>query len=476
MAKRKEKIMPFFKFLAVAMAIITIITLGLFKFIDILPGEYFIVLCVLLILFDIIFSCLILVKRGAKKRALGTVLAILYIIFLVLVIIYELNTIGFLKKLGFTDYKTENYSVLVLKESEYEDLKDLDGKTIGSLDFDSDGLEEARKKIEKDITPEFITTDNITVLKDSFLNQEYEGMLIENSMLALINESNNDFLDKYKVIYEFSIDVETQDIANEVDITQDAFNIYISGIDTYGSVSSVSRSDVNMIITVNPNTHKVLITSIPRDYYVTLAGKNAKDKLTHSGIYGIEESVATLEDLLDININYYVKVNFTSLIDIVDALNGVSVYSKYSFTSKDGYYYNQGYNNVDGDKALSFVRERSAFSEGDRVRVENQAAMVEALINKAISPTIITNYSSLLEALSDSFITNLNTSDITSFIKMQIDEMPSWEIENISLNGSDAYDYTYSYGGVKLYVMYPDNETVINATNKIKEILKEAVE
>ena len=184
MAKRKEKIVPFFKFLAVAMAIITIITLGLFKFIDILPGEYFIVLCVLLILFDIIFSCLILVKRGAKKRALGTVLAILYIIFLVLVIIYELNTIGFLKKLGFTDYKTENYSVLVLKESEYEDLKDLDGKTIGSLDFDSDDLEEARKKIEKDITPEFITTDNITVLKNSFLNQEYEGMLIENSKLA----------------------------------------------------------------------------------------------------------------------------------------------------------------------------------------------------------------------------------------------------------------------------------------------------
>lgn len=473
MAKRKEKVMPFFKFLAIAMAIITIITLCLFYFIDILPGEYFLVLCVLLILFNIIFSCLILVRRGAKRRAVGTVLSILYIILLVLVIIYELNTIGFLKKLGFVNYKTENYSVLVLKDSKYEELSDLDGKTMGSLEFTSDGLKDAKEKIEKNITIDFKTTSDITALKESFLKEEFASMLIEDSMLAMLNESDSNFANSYKVIYDFSLDVETEDIASEVDITKDAFNIYVSGIDTYGSVSSVSRSDVNMIITVNPKTHKILITSIPRDYYVTLAGKNAKDKLTHAGIYGIEESVATLENLLDININYYVKVNFTSVIDIVDALGGVNVYSKYSFTSQDGYYYNQGYNSVDGKKALSFVRERKSFSEGDRTRVENQAAMIEALINKAISPSIITRYTSLLNALSNSFITNLKTEDITNFIKMQIDDMPSWDIENISLNGRDGFDYTYSYGGTKLYVMIPDNETVINATNKIKTILKE---
>ena len=339
MAKRKEKVMPFFKFLAIAMAIITIITLCLFYFIDILPGEYFLVLCVLLILFNIIFSCLILVRRGAKRRAVGTVLSILYIILLVLVIIYELNTIGFLKKLGFVNYKTENYSVLVLKDSKYEELSDLDGKTMGSLEFTSDGLKDAKEKIEKNITIDFKTTSDITALKESFLKEEFASMLIEDSMLAMLNESDSNFANSYKVIYDFSLDVETEDIASEVDITKDAFNIYVSGIDTYGSVSSVSRSDVNMIITVNPKTHKILITSIPRDYYVTLAGKNAQDKLTHAGIYGIEESVATLENLLDININYYVKVNFTSVIDIVDALGGVNVYSKYSFTSQDGYYY-----------------------------------------------------------------------------------------------------------------------------------------
>ena len=473
MAKRKEKIMPFFKFLTVAMSIITIITLCLFYFIDILPGEYFLVLCVLLILFDVIFSCLVLVRKGTKKRAVGTVLSILYIILLVLVIIYELNTIGFLKKLGFVNYKTENYSILVLKESSYKELKDLDGKTIGSLDFTSDGLKKAKEKIENNISPKFATTDNITTLKENFLKEKFDAMLIEESMLAMLNESDKDFANSYKVIYDFSLDVETEDIAYEVDITKDSFNIFVSGIDTYGSVSSVSRSDVNMIITVNPTKHKILITSIPRDYYVTLAGKNAKDKLTHAGIYGIETSVATLEDLLDIRINYYIKVNFTSVIDIVDALGGVNVYSKYSFTSQDGYYYNQGYNYVDGKKALSFVRERKSFTEGDRTRVENQAAMIEALINKAISPSIITSYTSLLNSLDGSFITNLKTNDITEFIKMQIKDMPNWSIENISLNGTDASDYTYSYGGTKLYVMYPDNETVINATTKINELLKE---
>ena len=473
MKKKKGKIMPFFKFLAIAMALITIITLCLFKFIDILPGEYFIVLCILLILIDVGLSLLILTRKGVKRRAVGSVLSIIYIIFLILAIIYELNTIGFLKKIGFTDYKTENYSVLVLKDSDYEEIEDLDGESIGSLEFNTDGLEKAKEKIEKEITPEFITTDNITTLKDDFLAEEYAGMLIEDSMLSMVNESDGEFSESYRVIYEFSVDVETEDIAEEVNITEESFNIFISGIDTYGSISSVARSDVNMIITVNPNTHKILITSIPRDYYVTLAGKNAKDKLTHAGVYGIETSVGTIENLLDIKINYYIKVNFTSLLDIVEALGGVNVYSEYSFTSKDGYYYQKGYNNVDGKKALSFVRERGAFTEGDRVRVKNQAAMIEALINKAISPSIIVKYTSLLNALDGSFVTNIPTKDITDFIKKQIDEMPEWEFENISLDGSNGYDYTYSYGGTKLYVMIPDNETVINATNKINEVLKE---
>ncbi|MDE5539387.1 MAG: LCP family protein, partial [Bacilli bacterium] len=239
----------------------------------------------------------------------------------------------------------------------------------------------------------------------------------------------------------------------------------------YGVISSVSRSDVNMIITVNPNTHKILVTSIPRDYYVSLAGKDGKDKLTHAGIYGIGTSVQTLENLLDIKINYYVKINFSSFVKIVDTLGGVSVYSKYDFVSRDGYHYQEGQNKVKGKEALSFVRERKAFSGGDRVRNMNQVAMIDAILEKATSAAIITKYNNLLNTLGDSFVTNLDKETITKFVKKQLKDNSKWEISSYALNGHDDYQYTYSYSGAKLYVMVPDNATVINAQNKIKEIL-----
>jgi len=468
--KTSTKIMPFFKYLAFVTVLITIIALGLFKFIDILPGEYFLILCVLLGVITLGIVLLLLTKHGPKKRVVGTIFSIIYLILLILVIVYELNTIGFLKKLGFKNYKTENYSVLVLKSSKYKELKDLNKKTIGSLEFNTEGLKESKAKIEKKISPEFITYNDISELKKKFLKNEMDAMLIEDSVLAIISEDDAEFSKSYNVIYDFSIDIETKDIAKKVDITKDTFSIFVSGIDTYGAVSSSARSDVNMVITVNPNTNKVLITSIPRDYYVTIAGKDCKDKLTHAGTYGVETSVGTIENLLDIKINYYIKVNFSSLIKIVDTLGGVNVYSKYNFTSSDGYNYQKGYNRVNGEKALSFVRERKAFNGGDRVRVENQAAMIKALIEKAISPSIITKYSSLLKSLEKLFITNLNMEDITEFIKKQIDDPKSWDIENISLDGKDSSDYTCYYKNYKLYVMTPDNETVISARNKIEEM------
>ena len=468
--KEQVKIVPFFKYLAFILIFITIITLGLFKFIDVLPGEYFFILCVLLGIVTLGLSLLILTKHGPKKRAIGTFLSLIYLVFLILVIVYELNTIGFLKKLGFKNYKTENYSILVLNDSKYEKIEDLEKKNIGSLEFNTDGLKESKEKVEKKISVNFKTYNDISELKKDFEKNKVEAILIENSILAILTEDDGEFASSYKVIYDFSVDVETKDIAKKVDITKDTFSIYVSGIDTYGAVSSVSRSDVNMVITVNPETNKILITSIPRDYYVPLAGKDGKDKLTHAGIYGVETSVKTIENLLDTKINYYIKVNFTSLIKVVDALGGVKVYSKYNFTSMDGYTYKQGYNNVNGEKALSFVRERKAFNGGDRVRVENQAAMIKALVEKATSPSIITKYTSLLKTLEKLFVTNLNMEDITEFIKKQIDDMKSWEVESQSLNGKDDYQYTYSYKGQKLYVMTPDNETVINAHNKIEEM------
>lgn len=470
MAKKKNKIMPFFKYLTIVMVVVTLITLGLFKFINILPLEYFYVFEGLLVIISIVNASLILTKKNSKKRVIGSLLTILYIIILILGIVYLLNTIGFLKRLGFSNYKTENYSVLVLKKTGIDDLNGLKGKRVGCLEFNTDGLKKAQEKVDKKVEVNFETYKDASMLKAALLEGNVDSIIIENSVLSILNEEDN-FSYKYKVIYEFSVDVETEDITKNVDITKDTFNIYISGIDTYGAISSVARSDVNMILSVNPKTKKILITSIPRDYYLKLATRGEYDKFTHSGIYGVEESVKTLEEFLDIKINYYIKVNFTSMINVIDALGGVNVYSEYSFISIDNYEYNKGYNEVKGEKALSFVRERQAFINGDRIRIMNQAAMVRAMIDKASSPAIITNYNSLLKSLSDAFVTNISKESLTSFIKKQIQEEIVWDIENVRMDGTDSYEYTYSYKGNKLYVMIPDNESVNNTKAKLKEVL-----
>ena len=220
---------------------------------------------------------------------------------------------------------------------------------------------------------------------------------------------------------------------------------------------------------VNPKTHKILMINIPRDYYVELDGVNKKDKLTHAGIYGVEMSMKTLEKLLDIEINYYVKVNYNALIKLVDALDGVEVYSKYNFSSYEYHFrFKEGYNHVNGKQALDFVRTRKAFLEGDRQRGENQQAMISAIIKKASSSAILVKYDDILKSVEGNFATNITTDKIMSLVKMQLDSMPNWEIESLSLNGQDSYDYTYTYPSQELYVMIPDQDTILNAQGILK--------
>ena len=287
----------------------------------------------------------------------------------------------------------------------------------------------------------------------------------------MLGEDSEDFYDKYKVIYRFSITEMVDDITKDVDVTKDTFNIYISGIDSYGNVNSLTRSDVNIVVSVNPKTNQILMINIPRDYYVKLHDTDSYDKLTHAGIYGVDMSVSTIEDLLDMEINYYLKVNYNALVKLVDALGGVDVYSKYSFKSAGhGYYFKKGYNHVTGLEALDFVRTRKAFEEGDRVRGENQQAMIQAIIKKGTSGTILTRYTSILNSLTGSFITNISTDKITDLVKMQLDNMPSWNITSISLSGSDGAEYTYTYPTQVLYVMIPNEETVTFAKESLEKV------
>ena len=259
------------------------------------------------------------------------------------------------------------------------------------------------------------------------------------------------------------------------DITTDSFNFYISGIDTYGEITTVSRSDVNIVVTVNPRTHTILLTTVPRDYEVQLHGTTGlKDKLTHAGLYGIEMSIQTIEDLLNIDIDYYLRINFDSTIKLIDALGGVEI-------TPDATFYKEKYNcyfkagvtmHLDGGCALTYARERKTYEFGDLHRIENQQDILSAIINKlTTSKTLLTNYVNILASLSDSLETNIPSDQFYRLINMQLDSMPSWTIERNAVEGTEIHVPTYTYPDLELFVFQQNQESIEEATAKIEEVL-----
>lgn len=266
------------------------------------------------------------------------------------------------------------------------------------------------------------------------------------------------------------------------DVANESFIIYLSGLDTRntGQIAEKGLSDVNMVIAVNPETNKIIMVNIPRDYYVPLEGdSNKMDKLTHAGNYGVSCSISTLENLFDITCNYYVKVNFKSVVDIVDALGGVTVDSDFSFSSTHSlsgktYSFKVGENRLTGDAALAFARERYSFSNGDRQRGIHQQKVIRAIFDKAISPSMLNpaKIGNVLEAITNNTKTNISSNEISKLIRMQLNDMPSWDIQTISVDGTGAARPTYSAGSQKLSVMIPNQETVDAAKLQIKAVLE----
>jgi len=470
--KRKIK-----KIFLIVIAIILLLSIYLNTYLllkyNVLPFKYLLIYFIFvgLIPFLLIFFTLFQrIKNALKNIFLG--LEIIYIIILFLAFFYLNQTFNFLDEFtsGF-DYETKNYYVLVLNNNNFNDIKDLNGKNIGYTNSLDKSIENALKELDKKVISNHKQYDGFTSIFEDLYKNELDGVLIIQSYYDMLLESEEEFKDKVKVLYKFSIKEKATNITKDVDVTKETFNVYVSGIDSYGSVSDKTRSDVNIIMSVNPKTNKILMINIPRDYYVELDGIGEKDKLTHAGIYGVEMSSKTIETLLDIELNYYVKVNYNALIKLVDALDGVEVYSKYNFTSGQlNYYFKKGYNHVNGEQALEFVRTRKAFLDGDRVRGENQQAMISAVINKATSPAILMKYDDILKSLEGSFSTNISTDKIMSLINMQLNTMPNWTIESISLNGSDSYGYTYTYPNQELYVMIPNEDTINDAKNALNTL------
>ena len=261
-------------------------------------------------------------------------------------------------------------------------------------------------------------------------------------------------------------------------ITKEPFVLYLSGVDNRGELTEKARSDVNILAVFNPTTKRVALINTPRDYYVDLAGTDSKDKLTHAGLYGVETSMATLGNLYGIQVDHYIRIDFSGFISIIDAVGGVDVYSDQAFTSvgSPGYYdpttFAEGWNHLDGKSALAFARERHAFASGDIQRGINQMKVIDAMANKLKSPTVLMSFSKLMDAVSDCFVTSLSQEQISALVRMQLGDLASWDIESCSVTGSSGKSsQCYSAKGQSLYVMKPDESSVSKAKELIASVL-----
>jgi len=465
--RKKRKVNKIITLILIITILIFFVTMF---YINIIP-VIFTILSLILFL-GITFGLLFLnFNRKRFFRLIGYILSVILISLFVFIEIYLFNTLGFLFNVTDGDYALKVYNIIVLKNSNCNDLKDLKNETIGiSETIEEETLRKIKKQIKKNLKINYEMYDDTNSLVNGLTEEKIEGIILENSEIELLKEQDNDKYEELKIIKEIEIKNDIKDLKNAVNINREPFNVYISGIDTFGKINSSSRSDVNIILTVNPKTEKVLITWLPRDYYVNINDTNYKDKLTHAGIYGINSSVYAIEHLLDIDINYYVKVNFTSLIEIVDILGGITVYNDSEFVSSLGNTFKSGNITLNGKETLEFVRERKQLSTGDLGRGQNQIKVLEALMNKAMSPSIIKSYNSILNSLDGAFITNIKHNTMLGFIKKELSNPRDWIIESNILSGTNSLEYTYTYKSTELYVMIPDSDSINKAKNKIDNI------
>ncbi len=416
-------------------------------------------------------------KQSKKKRILTIILSLLLIIILGITSYYLNSTLTFMKNTQTKNYQIEEYYVLVLTDSSYQTLSDIENQTIAIYSNTSKEYSSNLEKLKQEVSLQEKLYFNYLESMEALLNKEVESLFISSTYKNMAEEEIERLPEKVRILTKKQVKISSVPLASEKDITKDSFNIYISGIDIAGDISLVSRSDVNMIMTVNPTTHQILLTSIPRDYYVQLHGTTGyRDKLTHSGIYGINMTTSTIEDLLNIGIDYYIRVNFTTLTNVVDIMGGIDVYSDTAFRAwtNSSCTYQVGRMHLDGKCALAYARERYAYEGGDRHRIKNQQDVAIAILNKALtSKNLILKYQPLLNTLENSFQTNIPLESIYHLINLQLETMPSWKIDQISLDGYDSSDYTYTYSNQRLYVMEPNKSTITNASKKIKKVEEE---
>ena len=457
--------------------------------INVLPTKLLFLITIILVLLDAIFALLLCYyTRAVVSKIICVVITLVLILGSCLGGYYISKTGSLLTNItNVTKHAKNTVSVVVKQSSDIKNKSQLNGLSVGTLrTIGTQGTSKALKELSKDgIVMNQSEYDSLSAMLEAFYNGEVDSIIINESSRSQIldMESYADFDNNTRVVYQTSYKVENTDKANAVsDITSKPFNVLISGSDTRGGFDENGRSDVIMVATVNPKTGTILLTSIPRDYYVTTAcdagdgcQQGALDKITHTGIHGTNTTKRTVEQLLGIEINYTFKVGFDTVTDIVDAVGGVDVnvepgYECSNFLHAPGLSVHAGVNHLNGEQALGYARERYAYSEGDRQRTKNQQQVLMGIVDKITSPSIVQNYSSIMDAMSNTFSTTMSNDEITSLIKYQINNNPKWKMEQYMVDGTGDTLMCAELGDAAS-VMVPDQSTVKMAKDKINAVL-----
>ena len=417
--------------------------------------------------------------QKAKKSTLVTT-----IILVVFSLISLVGVFGFKQMIDITNrmnqtaaFSEVEMSIVVPKDSDIKDVNQL--TTVQApTKVDKNNVDTLMSALKKDKKVD-VKVDDVASYQEAYDNLKSgksKAMVLSGSYASLLESVDSNYASHLKTIYTYKIKTKNNNSAKQVD--SKVFNIYISGIDTYGSISTVSRSDVNIIMTVNMNTHKILLTTTPRDAYVKIpdGGADQYDKLTHAGIYGVETSEKTLENLYGIKIDYYARINFTSFLKLIDQLGGVTVHNDQAFTSLHGKFdFPVGDIQMNSEQALGFVRERYSLDGGDNDRGKNQEKVISAIVNKLASLDSVSNFTSIVNNLQDSVQTNMSLDTINALANTQLDSGSKFTVTSQAVTGTGSTGQLTSYAmpNSSLYMMKLDDSSVESASQAIKNLMEE---
>ena len=373
-----------------------------------------------------------------------------------------------------SNYSNYSMSIAVLADSPIDNISQVTS-VMGPTGTDKDNIQQLMNDLKASQNKELSVEESSSYLAayKNLLAGDTKAIILNSVFENIIESEYPDYASKIKKIYTKEL---TKTVETPKDVKGDSFNVYISGIDTYGPISSVSRSDVNIIMTVNRETKKILLTTTPRDSYVPIAdgGNNQKDKLTHAGIYGVDASIHTLENLYGIDLNYYARLNFTSFLKLIDLLGGVDVYNDQDFTAlANKKHYSMGNVHLDSQEALAFVRERYSLADGDRDRGRNQQKVIVAIIQKLTSTEALKNYDSIIKGLQDSIQTNMPLETMMNLVNTQLESGGTYKINSQDLKGTGRMDLpSYAMPESNLYMMEISDSSLESVKAAINDVME----